>query len=102
MNVDYQVPQVLPYHVENNTDVFNQQGVFVATTHDPRSDVGTAREYGTAAFITKACNSHDAMLAALHAFNDAYSFISENPPHHSLRDAVMKARAAIKLVRGEA
>lgn len=42
------------------------------------------------------------LLAALESFNDAYSFISENPPHHSLRDAAQKARAAIAKARGQA
>ncbi len=42
------------------------------------------------------------LLAACQAYNSAYSFISENPPHHALRDAVMKVRAAIAKAGGVA
>lgn len=41
------------------------------------------------------------LLAALHAFNDAYSFISENAPA-PLQHAVRKARAAIARAKGDA
>lgn len=40
------------------------------------------------------------LLAALHAFNDAYSFISEKAPA-PLQHAVRKARAAIAKAKGE-
>lgn len=52
-----------PWIIEDDTDIIDQNGTFIATTHDPASDIGTAREYANARLIAAAPD----LLAALKA-----------------------------------
>ena len=50
-----------PWFVEADTDIVTDDGDFIATTHDPNSDVGTQAEYDYARLIAAAPE----LLAAL-------------------------------------
>jgi hypothetical protein len=92
-----------PWRICDDADVVDARGRYVATAHDATSDVGTAVEYANAEFIVRACNSHDALLAALEACQaELYRVTSErnaSSPHSDM--IVCDARAAIAQARGE-
>ena len=52
----------LPYHVEDDTDIYSVGGFFVATTFVPESAVGTRIEYEHAAYIVAACNAYPQLV----------------------------------------
>lgn len=55
-----------PWAVESDTDIVSDSGDFVASCHEPGSDVSTAREYANARLIAAAPD----LLAALQAIMD--------------------------------
>ena len=59
----------------DDTDVINPAGFFVATTHRADSGDGMQSDYDNAAFIVRACNAHDDLLAALR-------YIASRVPSH--------------------
>ncbi len=63
----------MPTTTQAQTAIFSStaRAAFVATTHHPESDVGTAEEYANAAFIVTACNSYERTLAENKALREA-------------------------------
>lgn len=83
-----------PWEVQDDTDVIDRRGYFVATAHDPSSDVGTLEEYANARLIAAAPALLEALQTLLQAAHDR-EFVPGFASAGNYVRAVDQARAAI-------
>ena len=72
-------------------EILSADGILVADMVEP----------GDGELIARACNSHDALLAACEDMLDAALDCNDPEWHKAWRDEIDAARAAIKLAKGE-
>ena len=70
----------LPFYVESDTIVYDNDGRFVAECHDANSDIGTQTEYQAAAYIAHAANAYPRLIEALRGIaNDVSADFGDCP-----------------------
>lgn len=87
-----------PWFVQSDTEIVTESGQFIATTHAPDSDIGTALEYERATLIAAAPD----MLAALELAEHTAIGGLDGDAAAALEDILSTVRAAIAKATGKA
>lgn len=74
----------------------NDNGIRVAPVADPRNAVAYAFDEDTAAFIVRACNSHDTLVEALRGMLSIEESVTQGQERERRAEWLPKARAALR------